>query len=364
MSNGQTPDLNGPLKKSAAKEPEKKGLGGPGLGSRSLGSDQPSSTPPAPAAPSAPINYELDGDEAAAEKPAAKASASGPETEAAFNPFDDADIKTPNPTAAPATPAPGTGRVARTGTGRIAKTGTGRIAKTGTDRVTKESRDFGDNLDLPAPGTAKDLWTCPHCGAKNKPQRETCRECHKHPDDPVEKMWFQKPPILGAVVGGIVLFIVLIMWATSVDLSLKPAGVMDSSVRSASATEEIIDLGDNRKLFVRGQTSVSGRVIKASEYPMAPWLIGVALALGDKATNDDRFGEYEASFTDTGMNVDADKYTILYLYFGDEKPELKSGDYLSVFGKSGIPEQDALIVKGTDERNSYAIKVQKYKTKE
>jgi hypothetical protein len=63
-----------------------------------------------------------------------------------------------------------------------------------------------------------------------------------------------------------------------------------------------------------------------------------------------------------GIDIDADKSTVLYLLFDGEKPSLKPGDYLSVVGKAGVPEQDALIVRGTDEPNSYTIKVEQYKT--
>ena len=37
-----------------------------------------------------------------------------------------------------------------------------------------------DDPDL-KPGSRKDLWICPHCGAGNRPNRDTCRSCGKSP---------------------------------------------------------------------------------------------------------------------------------------------------------------------------------------
>jgi hypothetical protein len=42
--------------------------------------------------------------------------------------------------------------------------------------------------------------------------------------------------------------------------------------------------------------------------------------------------------------------------------KLKAGDYLSVKGKSGVPEQDALVVPGTNQGNVHTIIVNEYKT--
>lgn len=54
------------------------------------------------------------------------------------------------------------------------------------------------------PERAENLWPCPHCGARNKPERERCRHCDKSPDEEVvvpvsEQPWF-KPAVAGAIV--------------------------------------------------------------------------------------------------------------------------------------------------------------------
>jgi hypothetical protein len=352
----QAPDLNGPLKKSAAKEPGKVGLGGKALGGKPLAGglgEGSNAAPTAPVAPSAPVNYEFN---ESPSEPAPKKKAPAPA--ANFNPFDDAEVATSNAKApaAKADAVPGTGRVAKAATDPSEKPGTGRTAK-------KQSANFGDNFDV-APGVAKDLWTCPHCGAKNKPQRETCRECSKHPDDEVIKPWFLQIKIMGPMVAGVIGLIILIMWMTSVDMSLRPAGVIDKSMRMTSVKEVTLDLEESRKLFVRKEVSVSGRIIMATQYPMAPWLTAVALALGPKASDDDAFGRCSAEVSDEGVTVSgAQSSAVVFLLFQDDKPKLKAGDYLSVKGKAGVPEQDGLVIRGTNVSNVYTIKVDKFTTR-
>jgi hypothetical protein len=166
--------------------------------------------------------------------------------------------------------------------------------------------------------------------------------------------------VLGPVVGGVLLLVLLIMWGTSVDLALRPAGVMDAKVRSASVDEQVVDLGETRKLFVKKTAAVSGRVILVSDYPMAPWLTAVVLGLGKGASDDATFGGWSAELNENGYSVKAQRHATLFLVFDGDKPALKAGDYLSVVGQAGIAEQDATIVKGTNERDCWTIKVQQH----
>ena len=169
---------------------------------------------------------------------------------------------------------------------------------------------------------------------------------------------------MGPVVGGVIAFIVLIIWLTSVDMSLRPAGVIDNAIRVASVKEETLDLEESRKLFVRKEVSVSGRVIMATQYPMAPWLMVVALGLGPKASDDEAFGQWSAEVSDEGVTVSgAPRSAVVFLVFSDDKPKLKAGDYLSVKGKAGVPEQDGLVIRGTNVNNAYTIKVDKFNTR-
>jgi hypothetical protein len=369
MNSGDSAGLGGPLKKPTAKpgagKPLGGGLGGGGAGKSLGGSDPAPSAPAAPSAPSAPMSFEFD--DAPESKPKEKKAAAP----AAFNPFADQAVAVPTgseaATAVPAPATPGTGRIEKPGTGRIEKPGTGRIEKPGTGRIEKPGTvkpptAASDDGDI-APGLAKDLWLCPHCGAKNKPHRETCRECKKSPADPVEKPWFLNPVIAGPVAGGVILVIVLIMWLTSVDLTLHSAGVVDAKVRSSSLPTRDIEVGDNRKFTVKKTASVSGRVIHANEYPVAPWLHAVVLGLGSSATDDAAFGSWTAEFDGEGYKVNAPKYAVVFLIFGADKPKLKAGDYLSVVGEAGVPEQDHMIVRGTDNANCWAIKVANFETR-
>ena len=300
------------------------------------------------------MSYEFD---SSPSEPAPKKKA--PTPAANFNPFDDTEVDTSSAKAsAPKADAvPGIGRVAKTASDPNEKPGAGRTPK-------KQTSNFGDNLDV-APGVAKDLWTCPHCGAKNKPLRETCRECSKHPDDEVIKPWFLRPLIIGPIVGAVIVFIMLIMWLTSVDMSLRPAGVIDNAMRLVSVKEETLELEESRKLFVRKEVSVSGRVIMATQYPAAPWLMVVGLGLGPKASDDDTFGQWSAEVSEEGVAVSgAPRSAVVFLLFSDDKPKLKAGDYLSVKGKAGVPEQDGLVIRGTNVNNAYTIKVDKFNTRD
>jgi ribosomal protein L40E len=372
MNSGDSAGLGGPLKKPTAKPGAGKPLGG-GLGGSSgkpLSNEAPVASA-APSAPSAPLSFEFD-DAPAPEKkkPADKPAAPS------FNPFDQpVAVPSANAASAPAPTAPGTGRIEKPGTARVDKPGTGRIEKPGAARVDKpgtgrvEKPGAGKTVKPPAmdpadleiaPGMAKDLWLCPHCGAKNKPTRETCRECKKSPTDEVVKPWFMQPKIIGPVAGGVVLAIVVIMWLMSVDLSLHPAGSVDNKVRSASIEQKEVELGPTQSFTIKRTASVSGRIITTIPYPNAPWLTAVVLGLGSGATDDATFSSWSAEFDGTGYNVKAPRYATLFLIFDGNKPTLKAGDYLSVLGKAGVPEQDHTIVKGTDNPNCFTIKVETF----
>ncbi len=361
--------LGGPLKKPAAKGLDGKPLAAKPLAAspgKTLG-DAPAPTPAAPTgAPATPMSFEFD-DAPAPHKEQAKPAPAAP----AFNPFDQ-PVSTSGPAAAvversdqPGTARvdkPATGRTEKPGTGTLAKGGNGRIDKPGTSKLSKPIVSDPMIGDI-APGLAKDLWTCPHCGAKNKPNRESCRECRKLATDPVEKSWFMNPVIIGPVAGGLIVLVLLIMWMNSVDLSLRPAGTLDNKVRAASITHEELEVGDNRRLSVKKTAAVSGRVITVSEYAAAPWITAVVVGLGNQASDDAIFSTWSAEYDGDGYAVKAPRYATLFLIFNDNKPQLKAGDYLSVVGKAGVAEQDHTIVKGTELPNCWTIKVEQIETR-
>jgi hypothetical protein len=371
MNSGDSAGLGSPLKKPAAKPEAKKPLGGLGGGGKSIGGDAPA--PPAPSAPPVPASFEFE------DEPAPKLDTKKPATvPAAFNPFDQpVSVPAANAAAASAPTTSGTNRIEKPGTGRtdkpatarVEKPGTGRSEKPGTGRSEKPGTGSASRPGVTdpadgdiAPGLAKDLWLCPHCGAKNKPSRETCRECKKSPQDEVEKPWFLQPRIIGPVAGGLVLVVVLIMWLSSVDLALHPVGTVDKAVRAAGTTQSVEDLGDTRKFFIKKTAAVSGRVIAVSDYAVAPWLQAVVVGLGSSASDDAAFGTWTAQFDGDTITVNAARYATLFLIHNGSKPALKPGSYISLLGKSGVPEQDNTIVKGTDNPNCWTIKVERIET--
>ena len=356
MSGGDM-GLGGPLKKNSAKGLDGKPLGGKPLAGKPLGDAAPAPAvapvpfpaPSASAKPSAPLSFELDD----APAPLKKENKSEAKSEAkkaapAFNPFADQAVAMPT-AATPATPVAPTANLKE-------KPSTGRIEKPAVAKSTKPAIDPAD-ADI-RPGTAKDLWMCPHCGAKNKPGRETCRECRKDPSEPVAIPWFKKPLVIGPVVGGVIVVVMLLTWLASADLGLHAAGVPDSKVRSARITHPVIDLGETRTLSVKMSAAVSGRVISTTDYPIAPWLTAVVLGLGKDASNDAVFSTWTAEFDSQGFEVKAPRYATLFLIFDGNKPTLKAGDYLSVVGTAGVAEQDNHIVLGTDNANCWTIKVE------
>src|SRR4051812_2013144 len=116
-------------------------------------------------------------------KPAAKPAKPAPPA-AAFNPFGDVQVKldataAPGAAAEPAAKGPAAKGPAKSpGTGRTPRS-------TGAAPAAPSVPISGDADADVVPGQGKDLWTCPHCSARNKPGRDTCRSCGKTPDDEV-----------------------------------------------------------------------------------------------------------------------------------------------------------------------------------
>ncbi len=106
--------------------------------------------------------------------------------------------------------------------------------------------DAGD-ADI-KPGQGKDMWKCPHCGAKNKKGRENCRACGKHPDEEViVPLMSQKPVQIGVAVGAVVILYLIFAIVTAKDLSLRSPG-------ADSVTDDFIFEGE----MIAG----SGRVMR------------------------------------------------------------------------------------------------------
>lgn len=328
------------------------------------GDDEPKKPAPKPAAkpaasPAAPA-FEFEESAPKPKKPAPAPAAAGnvnpfADQPVQVNPFAGQAVQTPGATAAEPPPK------AQPGTGRVAKPGVKPGAKAPASAPVSDPAD----QDI-VPGQAKDLWLCPHCGCKNKPARETCRECGKSPSDEIEIPWFKKPPILGAVAGGVVLLIILVsLMMGGPDLSLRPPGPghLDSAPRIGKGAISEHDLGDSRRFFAKKSISVSGRIIHTQVQPTGTWLTVVVLGLGAKISDDSAFEVTKAEWNSSTWTVSgAPRQVTLFCIF-DSKPAFKRGDYLSLTGAAGVAEQDATIVLGTAADNCYTVKVSEYETR-
>jgi hypothetical protein len=143
------------------------------------------------------------------------------------------------------------------------------------------------------PGSRKDLWKCPHCGAGNKPDRTTCRTCGKSPEDEVVVPWTRKPAVLAGIVGGVIVLIVAIVLLTRADLSLHPAGAasVDAKPRLGGSASGSYELSSQLRLVTERRVSVSGRIVATKTSGDLVW---IALALGKTARDDDAFKEAKA----------------------------------------------------------------------
>lgn len=202
----------------------------------------------------------------------------------------------------------------------------GHLASEGVGPGTASQPVAADPMDGVAdedikPGQGRDLWVCPHCSAKNKPGRDTCRSCGKSPDDkvvpPIVK---QLPLIIGGGVLALIVLAFLIFGGT--DTSMRPAGPsgLDLDVRLDG-----------------GRIAASGRVL--AKGPSDHGAIAVLLVFAPTAADDDSFSQLQPDISDTQINItrggslDTDiRYVLLHLVTDGELPALDRGDYLSVAG--------------------------------
>ncbi|MBA2481520.1 MAG: hypothetical protein H0V44_12720 [Planctomycetes bacterium] len=193
----------------------------------------------------------------------------------------------------------------------------------------------GEDPDV-KPGSRRDLWACPHCGTGNKPDRTTCRKCGKHPDDEIEKQWYQKAPILGGIVGGVVVLILLIVFVSGTDLALKPADAahIDAKIRTGGSPT-----GGHDGFTAKKRLAVCGRCIGTNQHAMMPGAWTVVLLLGNRS--DDAANEYSVNFNGERAEVtpDTGNYKVLHLLPGDVgKVDPKKGAVISLTGDSGEME--------------------------
>ena len=259
----------------------------------------------------------FEGEDEPKKQPAAKPAVQAP-AKPAFDPFADAP---PSPAApAPAAPA------GKPPTNRVAK------APAAPAPVAAASQDDPELK----PGSRKDLWKCPHCGAGNKPDRNTCRTCGKSPDDPVVVPWFKNNIIRAGILAAIGLIVVVIVLVTRVDLSLREPTLahVDTKPRISGSAQGSIDLGSGLRFEGEHQISVCGRVAATGPGPGGTLL--VALALGSAAADEKPVA--------TPINGGFDVAGVVLACHAADGFDPKPGQIISLTGATGVLVKDGRMV--------------------
>lgn len=195
------------------------------------------------------------------------------------------------------------------------------------DDVAEEDPDAESaNDDEIKPGQGKDLWTCPHCGAKSKPNRDTCRKCGKSPDEEVIIPLFSRPPVKFGAIGAAVVFLLIIFSvATSVDVSLHDAG-------ADYVGESYHDNGST----VAG----TGRVYRVTAGKESAEVIVV---FGEKVTVDKEFRSFKyvaSKDTVKSKGLASQAFVVLKITLDEgDVSKIKKGSYLAFTGSYG-PESE------------------------
>jgi hypothetical protein len=187
------------------------------------------------------------------------------------------------------------------------------------------------------PGSRKDLWNCPHCGAGNKPGRPTCRTCGKSPDDPIEAPWFKKPAGIGGLAGGVALLIVIIVIACrGPDLTQHPAeaGAIDSKPRIGGSAEGTRDVS-GKNFTAKKKFFVVGRCLGSAPSSTLDGTTTMVLVLGSAGKAElpaEAAASFNGDITDA-PGVPSGSFIIVHLLNG--KQQLKKGDVISIAGDTG-----------------------------
>ncbi len=203
-------------------------------------------------------DYEFEDDDA----PVSKPKTTGPD----FDPFADEAVDVAPKAAPPAAPAKTKSQAPAPA---AAKKDDGFDPFADGDLGNGDGDGDGNDQDI-VPGQGRDLWACPHCGAKNKPNKDVCRSCNKHKDDEVIIPLLSQTPVkLGLIAGAVVIILILFMVMTAKDLSLHSAGpdhvgsefIHDGSTRLAGAGRilRVSGTGDNRDIVIVFGYEVTGK---------------------------------------------------------------------------------------------------------
>lgn len=263
--------------------------------------------------------FEGDDEPAKPAKPEAKPAAAP--AKPAFDPFAGAKVDT-KAAAAPPAAAP-------------AKPGTNRVAKAPATAPAPPPPPADADADI-KPGARKDLWKCPHCGAGNKPDRDTCRTCGKSPDEPAVVPWFKNNVIRAAILAAIGLIVIVVVMLTRVDVSLREPslGNVDTAPRITGTGIASIELGNGMKLEGERMISICGRVAAVGSGPGGTQL--VALALGAAAA------EEKPAATPAGGSFEV--AGVVLACSAEDGFDPKPGEILSLTGVVGVLVKEGRVV--------------------
>ena len=186
------------------------------------------------------------------------------------------------------------------------------------------------------PGMAKDLWPCPHCGTKNKPNRETCRQCGKSPSDPVVVPWHQPLGVRLGIVGGALAVIVLLGWLIfggSIVLVPADAEHIDGKPRTGGSPGAEVVLDSGQTFVPRSKYAVCGRVLLVN--PAANGLTSVVLALGEDGKTEDVASTTTVDLSAGEVITSPERRVAVINAFGN-LPAFSKGTIVSLIGDVGV----------------------------
>lgn len=214
-------------------------------------------------------------------------------------------------------------------------------AGAGFDAFSGDQEDEEPEEDV-TPGARKDLWVCPHCGAKNRPNRDTCRACGKSPDEPVVAPWHRQPKVIAAIAGGVLLVMLLLIFTGGERVDMRPATLsnIDNDLRRQSAAEIELPLGD--QVFVsQGRIAAVGRVAQVRE---REGQVIITLGFADRS-RDAQTQIHDGGGDDVGVRnalggISRVPYARLTLLDPDQRiaSSISAQDVVSIFGHYGHSE--------------------------
>lgn len=266
------------------------------------------------------------------DEPKKPSKPAAPEPAKGFNPFADVPVNVDPLAAASAPAAP----AAKPGTARTAKPAAAAPAAApakGFDAFADAaSQPDGNDADV-KPGKGLDLWACPHCGTKNKPARDTCRECGKKPTDPVIRAWHAHPlakPAIGVGVVLIVVVLAMLLLGGNVRLVEADAANIDTKPRLGKPEGTTSQLGE-RTFTPKKRFGVCGRIIGTHT---AGELTIYVLALGSDGKDEARVNEAGVDFSGPEPVVTPELKSVTVVAFGTLANAGK-GQIVSLLGDQG-----------------------------